>query len=60
MAFFETSKKKIKKEEKSMFVKSPSKGEKKKNMMKSRVQNPSRCLWKDKKLNRSIYSVLSL
>jgi hypothetical protein len=56
-SFFETSKKKVKKE-KEIFGKSP--GKEKKNPMQSRVQNPSRCLWKDKKINRSVYSVLSM
>jgi hypothetical protein len=58
-SFFDTSKKKLKKEDKSMFIKSPGKGEKKKQVI-SRVQNASKCLWKDKRLNRSVYSVLSL
>jgi hypothetical protein len=55
-SFFETSKKKVKKD-KEIFGKSPGK---EKNKMKSRVQNLSRCLWKDKKLNRSVYSVVSM
>lgn len=54
-SFFETSKKKVKKD-KEIFGKSPTKEKK----MKSRVQNLSRCLWKDKKLNRSVYSVVSM
>ncbi len=57
-SFFDSSKKKMKKEEKSMFVKSPAK-DKKKNAV-SRIQNASKNLWKDKQLNRSIYSVISL
>lgn len=55
-SFFESSKKKVRKD-KEIFGKSPGK---EKNKMKSRVQNLSRCLWKDKKLNRSVYSVLSM
>ena len=55
-SFLESSKKKVRKE-KEIFGKSPPKDKK---TVKSRVQNPSRCLWKDKQLNRSVYSVLSM
>jgi hypothetical protein len=55
-SFLESSKKKMRKE-KEIFGKSPAK---EKKTMKSRVQNPSRCFWKDKQLNRSVYSVLSM
>lgn len=57
-SLLETSKKKMRRDDRPLFAKSPNKDKKKQAV--SRVQNPSKRLWKDKKLNRSIYSVLSL